>query len=108
MKIEAIVTAPPYAPYLDEVAADVPSAVARALAAKAAKEAVSIGVEANAVDLLEHLVAEMKAGSVEVLVVMGANPVYAAPADLGFAEALAKVETTLDRGPYRDERARAR
>ncbi len=44
--------------YLDEVADDIPSAVARALAAKRDRRAVSIAVCANAVDLLEHLVAE--------------------------------------------------
>jgi urocanate hydratase len=43
--------------YLDEVAPDIPSAVERALAARDRREAVSIAVEANAVDLLEHLVA---------------------------------------------------
>ena len=43
--------------YLDEVAPDLGSAVERALAARDGREAVSIGVEANAVDLLEHLVA---------------------------------------------------
>jgi urocanate hydratase len=42
--------------YLDEVAPDIPSAVERALAARDRREAVSIAVEANAVDLLEHLV----------------------------------------------------
>ncbi len=44
--------------YLDKVAADIPSAVAEALEAKERGEAISIGVEANAVDLLEHLLAE--------------------------------------------------
>ncbi len=43
--------------YLDMVAADLPSAVERALAAREAREALSVGVEANAVDLLEYLVA---------------------------------------------------
>ena len=43
--------------YLDEVAPTVPAAVERALAAREAREAVSIAVEANAVDLLEHLLA---------------------------------------------------
>ena len=43
--------------YLDVVAGDVPTAVERALAAKERREALSIGVCANAVDLLEHLVA---------------------------------------------------
>jgi urocanate hydratase len=43
--------------YLDTVAADLPSAVEQALAARNRREAISIGVEANAVDLLEHLIA---------------------------------------------------
>src|SRR4029079_2249302 len=43
--------------YLDEVAPDVTSAVERALRARDQRRAVSIAVEANAVDLLEHLVA---------------------------------------------------
>jgi urocanate hydratase len=43
--------------YLDRVAPDIPTAVGQALAARDRREAVSIAVEANAVDLLEHLVA---------------------------------------------------
>jgi len=42
--------------YLDEVAPDVASGVELALEAKRERRAVSIGVEANAVDLLEYLV----------------------------------------------------
>jgi urocanate hydratase len=42
--------------YLDEVAPDLAAGVARALAACERREAVSIAVEANAVDLLEHLI----------------------------------------------------
>jgi len=41
--------------YLDEVSDDVASAVTRALEAKEIGRALSIGVEANAVDLLDHL-----------------------------------------------------
>jgi urocanate hydratase len=41
--------------YLDEVAPDLESGLARALAAKAERRAVSIAVEVNAVDLLEAL-----------------------------------------------------
>src|SRR6059036_1420535 len=41
--------------YLDTVAPDIPAAVERALAARDRREAISIAVEANAVDLLEHL-----------------------------------------------------
>jgi urocanate hydratase len=43
--------------YLDTAIEDIPTAVERALAARDRREAVSIGVHANAVDLLEHLVA---------------------------------------------------
>lgn len=42
--------------YLDQLAPDIESGVAAALAARDAGEAVSIAVEANAVDLLTHLV----------------------------------------------------
>ncbi len=44
--------------YLDEVAPSLAAGIARALAAREAREAVSIAVEANAVDLLEALVSE--------------------------------------------------
>jgi urocanate hydratase len=43
--------------YLDTVAPGLPAAVEQALAARDRREAISIGVEANAVDLLEHLIA---------------------------------------------------
>jgi urocanate hydratase len=43
--------------YLDRVADDLAAGVAEALAARERREAVSIAVEANAVDLLEHLLA---------------------------------------------------
>src|SRR5262249_34868713 len=40
---------------------------------------------------LEGLVAEMRAGTAECLLILDANPVYSAPADLDFAAALQKV-----------------
>ncbi len=43
--------------YLDAVEPDLAAAVGRALAARDARQAISIGVEANAVDLLERLAA---------------------------------------------------
>ncbi|MGH9870484.1 MAG: TAT-variant-translocated molybdopterin oxidoreductase [Candidatus Polarisedimenticolia bacterium] len=55
---------------------------------------------------LGRLVSDMNAGSVKALVVMGANPVYDAPADLKFAEALGKVPTVIHLGLYRDETGR--
>jgi molybdopterin-containing oxidoreductase family iron-sulfur binding subunit len=54
---------------------------------------------------LETLVGEMRAGEVEVLVVLGSNPAYAAPADLGFEEALDKVPLRVHHGLYIDETA---
>jgi urocanate hydratase len=43
--------------YLDELAPDLPTGVARALAARDEKRPLSVAVEANAVDLLDHLIA---------------------------------------------------
>jgi Fe-S-cluster-containing dehydrogenase component len=52
---------------------------------------------------LGDLVAAMRAGSVDTLLVLGANPVYDAPADLQFAAALEKVPHLVHMGLYRDE-----
>jgi molybdopterin-containing oxidoreductase family iron-sulfur binding subunit len=47
----------------------------------------------------------MRDGAVEVLVVLGSNPVYAAPADLDFAKALDRVPLRIHHGLYLDETA---
>jgi len=52
---------------------------------------------------LADLATAMKGGSVNCLVTLGANPVYAAPADIDFAAAMESVETTVHLGLYRDE-----
>ena len=39
-------------------------------------------------DSVKDLVADMRAGKVDLLVILGGNPVFDAPADLGFADAL--------------------
>ncbi len=52
---------------------------------------------------LQALVADMDAGKVEVLLVLGGNPVYTAPADLRFAERLQKVPLRIRLGLYEDE-----
>jgi Fe-S-cluster-containing dehydrogenase component len=65
-------------------------------------------VAARAVDemaSLRELVADIEAGQVELLVILGANPVYTAPADLRFAEQLAKVKLRVHLGLYADETA---
>jgi Fe-S-cluster-containing dehydrogenase component len=65
-------------------------------------------VEAEPIDQgasLRELVADMGAGSVDMLVILGANPVFTAPADLGFAEQLGRVGLRIHLGPYDDETA---
>ena len=65
-------------------------------------------IEANPVNQLESLrdlVNDLNAGNVEFLVVIGANPVYDAPADFNFAAALQKAKTRVHSGLYKDETA---
>ncbi len=49
------------------------------------------------------LVTAMRAGSVETLLVIDANPAYDAPVDLGFVDALQRVPHLIHLGLYRDE-----
>jgi molybdopterin-containing oxidoreductase family iron-sulfur binding subunit len=60
---------------------------------------------ADGVASLTELVAAMNAGSVDLLVVIDTNPVFTAPANLQFADALAKVETRIHLGLYHDDTA---
>ena len=55
------------------------------------------------VDDLATLKRDIEAGQVEVLVCVGTNPVYDAPADFKFGELLAKVPSTVHLGLYEDE-----
>ena len=61
------------------------------------------------IDPVEHiqsireLVADMNAGKVDLLVMMGVNPVYEAPADLKFADALSKVATNVQLAAYKND-----
>lgn len=54
---------------------------------------------------LRHLAADMAAGKVDTLVMLGGNPAYSTPADLAFAEHLSKVNLSVYLGLYRDETA---
>ena len=54
---------------------------------------------------LAELVGEMNAGTVEFLLILGANPVYSAPSDLKFSEAMEKVGVRAHLGLYEDETA---
>jgi molybdopterin-containing oxidoreductase family iron-sulfur binding subunit len=59
----------------------------------------------NQVESLRALAADMKAGTVETLVIVGGNPVYTAPTDFGFREALLKVAKRIHLSLYEDETA---
>jgi molybdopterin-containing oxidoreductase family iron-sulfur binding subunit len=52
---------------------------------------------------LAELTAALRAGDVNALIIIGANPVYTAPADLEFATALEQAPFTAHLGLYRDE-----
>jgi molybdopterin-containing oxidoreductase family iron-sulfur binding subunit len=63
-------------------------------------------VEANPVDQkesLRDLVRDLQAGQVHTLVILGGNPVFTAPADLPFAEALSKARLRIHLSLYEDE-----
>jgi molybdopterin-containing oxidoreductase family iron-sulfur binding subunit len=67
-------------------------------------------VEANQVaqgESLNELVSDMRAGKVDVLVILGGNPAYDAPVDLRFADALnnSNIPVRVHHGLYQDETA---
>ncbi|HJV83899.1 MAG TPA: 4Fe-4S dicluster domain-containing protein [Noviherbaspirillum sp.] len=67
-------------------------------------------VEANPLDHVESIAAladDMRAGAVRSLVMIDTNPVYDAPPDIGFDEALRKLPFSAHLGLYRDETARS-
>jgi molybdopterin-containing oxidoreductase family iron-sulfur binding subunit len=66
-------------------------------------------VEARPVDQiasLRELVEEMDEGRVEVLLILGGNPVFTAPADFRFVERMQKVPLRVHLSLYQDETAR--
>lgn len=62
---------------------------------------------ANQVQSIRDLVSDMRAGKVDMLFILGGNPAYDAPADLGFADALLKtnIPFRVHLGRYHDETA---
>ncbi|HWQ34666.1 MAG TPA: TAT-variant-translocated molybdopterin oxidoreductase [Blastocatellia bacterium] len=63
-------------------------------------------VEASPVEQMQslrELAGEMEAGRVELLIILGGNPVHTAPADLNFAARLSKVRLRVHLGLYNDE-----
>ncbi|MEM6855787.1 MAG: molybdopterin dinucleotide binding domain-containing protein, partial [Planctomycetota bacterium] len=55
------------------------------------------------VDGIANLVDQMNAGEVDTLLILGGNPVFDAPADLGFAAALGEVGNSVHLGLYENE-----
>jgi MoCo/4Fe-4S cofactor protein with predicted Tat translocation signal len=63
-------------------------------------------VLANPIDQtgsIKDLVGEMKSGKVDMLFILGGNPVYDAPADLDFGNALKKVSASIYHGVHLNE-----
>ncbi|HYP74787.1 MAG TPA: TAT-variant-translocated molybdopterin oxidoreductase, partial [Polyangiaceae bacterium] len=52
---------------------------------------------------LKGLTDELNGGKVETLLILGGNPVFTAPADLGFGDALAKAKSSIHLSLYEDE-----
>src|SRR5207244_668406 len=61
----------------------------------------------NQTDSLKDLVADMRGGKVDLLIILGGNPAYDAPADLDFADALknSKIPLRVHHGLYQNETA---
>ncbi len=81
-------------------------AMNRALGAEGRTVTWTEAVEArpeNQFESLAELAREMEAGQVEVLLILGGNPVFDAPAELGFAEQLDKVGFRTHLSLYEDE-----
>ena len=57
----------------------------------------------NGMESLRDLVSDMKAGKVDVLLILGGNPVYDAPVDFDFGPALLNVKLRIHSGLYYDE-----
>ena len=55
---------------------------------------------------IKALADDMSAGAVQVLIILGGNPVYTAPADCDFANALSQVKLAVHHSLYRDETSR--
>ena len=58
---------------------------------------------ANQLDGLRELVADMNAGAVDMLLILGGNPAYSAPADLDFTAAMERVPFRAHLSLYEDE-----
>jgi molybdopterin-containing oxidoreductase family iron-sulfur binding subunit len=57
----------------------------------------------NNLESLRDLCADMNAGKVDLLLILGGNPVYDAPHDFDFTSKLKRVHTSIHLSPYFDE-----
>lgn len=83
-------------------------AINEAIGALGATVVVTEPVEAHGTGYLAslaELVADLEAGRVDTLLVLGTNPVYDAPAELGVAAALGRARLRVHHGLYADETA---
>ncbi len=63
--------------------------------------------EVSPLDAMRTLAGEINSGKVQALMILGGNPVYTAPADLNFADAIKKVPLSVHLGLDADETAMA-
>jgi MoCo/4Fe-4S cofactor protein with predicted Tat translocation signal len=63
-------------------------------------------VPVNQLESLRQLVGEMKSGAVDMLVIIGGNPVFDAPADVDFSAGLQKLRMCVRLGLYENETSR--
>ncbi len=64
------------------------------------------GVQPDNTHTLEELTSDLNNGHVEVLVILGPNPVYTAAASLGFGDAIRKARLVVRSGQFFDETSR--
>ena len=65
------------------------------------------GDSPSCLDQMKSLVGDMSAGKINTMLVINANPIYDAPAELGFGSAFAKVKNRVHLSNYYDETGRA-
>ncbi len=74
----------------------------------AGKPLLALQTEAQGLGTMANLKTAIEAGAIDTLVLLTpSNPVYDAPSDLGFADALAKVKTSIHLGERTDATAHA-
>src|SRR5206468_930535 len=79
--------------------------VARAVAARLALPAPVLPEPGGPVQTFDELVGDMRAGHVDTLLILDTNPLYTAPADLGFGVALDRVRDSICLALYEHETA---